>query len=144
MAESTLELGVEASELVPGLPGRNGQTEWPVCVVGFTTACMAVALAIYKAPSGIFGDHKLAYYVSVFVAGVLGLAEVFAAITWMSGPHQAAQHPHGRARRCVLYGSLVPLAFVAGLGGVHLLFKSITSSVTKYVAYCETEEDFVT
>ncbi|KQK15288.1 hypothetical protein BRADI_1g21670v3 [Brachypodium distachyon] len=98
------------------------QPEWQVCVVGFTTACMAVALPIYKAPAGVFGDHKLAYYVSVLSAGALGLAEVFAAVTWMSGAHEA-QHPQGLARRCVLCASFVPLAFVAGLGGLRLLVK---------------------
>ncbi|KQK15290.1 hypothetical protein BRADI_1g21690v3 [Brachypodium distachyon] len=123
MAE--ISLGMEGVEVAPGpawtMDGRRYcQVEWLVCVIGFTTACMAAALAVYKAPAGVFDGHKLAYYVSVLVAGVLGLAEVFAAVTWMSSEGSSVR---SLACRCVLYASFLPLAFVAGLGGLRLLVK---------------------
>jgi hypothetical protein len=119
MAE--LALGVDVGDLAPET-WTKGQwsLEWLVCVVGFTTACMAASLAIYKMPAGIFDGHKFAYYTSVVSAGVVGLAEVFAAVTWMSG---SAGGEIVRAHRCVLCASLVPLAFVAGLGGVRLFVR---------------------
>lgn len=118
-------LNVEVGELDPG-PGMQGHrsVEWLVFAIGFTTACMAVAAALYKAPTGIFDGHKLAYYASVVSAGAAGLAEAVAAMTWMSGSSAGSEHAHGgHARRCVLYASFVPLAFMAGLGGVRILLR---------------------
>ena len=95
-----------------------------VCFIGFTTACMETSVAVYTLPTGIFDDHKLAYYVSVASAGFVGFAEVFAAVTWMSGSAGVGNdHPRSQARRCVLCASLLPLAFLAGLGGVRILVK---------------------
>ncbi|KAF7014837.1 hypothetical protein CFC21_028777 [Triticum aestivum] len=120
-----LALGIEGGELPPG-SGMEGR--WPVerlvCFIGFTTACMATSVAVYTLPTGIFDDHKLAYYVSVASAGFVGFAEVFAAVTWMSGSAGVGDdHPRSQARRCVLCASLLPLAFLAGLGGVRILVK---------------------
>ncbi|KAE8821262.1 hypothetical protein D1007_00647 [Hordeum vulgare] len=111
---------------VDPVPEMNGQrwVEWLIFATGFTTASMAVAAALYKAPAGIFDGHRLAYYASVVSAGAAGLAEAFAAMAWMSGAYASSEHAHrGHARRCVLYASFVPLAFMAGLGGVRILFR---------------------
>ena len=114
-------LNVEVGELDPGpgMQGHHRSVEWLIFAIGFTTACMAVAAALYKAPTGIFDGHKLAYYASVVSAGAAGLAEAVAAMAWMSGALAGSEH----ARRCVLYASFVPLAFMAGLGGVRILLR---------------------
>jgi hypothetical protein len=122
MAELTV--GIESGELAPG-KGVEGRwaVEWLIFLVGFTTACIATASAIYKAPTGIFNDRKCAYYVSLGSAGGVGLAEVSAAVVWMSRS-AGREHAHGSlGRRCVLCASFLPLAFVAGIGGVRMLLK---------------------
>ncbi|KAM3310165.1 hypothetical protein ACQJBY_031075 [Aegilops geniculata] len=93
-----------------------------ICSFGLATAFMSVASAIYKAPAGVFDGHRCAYYVSVVSCGIMGLAEACAAVVWLSS---AADDSWGKrlARRCVLCASLLPLAFMAGLGGVRILVK---------------------
>lgn len=126
MAPELAALDMEGSELPPG-PGMKGW--WPVerlvCFIGFTTACMATSVAVYTLPVGIFDDHKLACYASVASAGFVGLVEMFAAVKWMSGSagHRGDKHPHSQARCCVFCASLLPLAFLVGLGGVRILVK---------------------
>ncbi|KQK15289.1 hypothetical protein BRADI_1g21681v3 [Brachypodium distachyon] len=119
---SEVALNIEAGELTVETRGR-WTVEWLVFVTGFTTACMSVAAAIYKAPAGVFEDHKCAYYVSVVFAGVVGLAEVLAAITWNARSCAHDAHASLVARRGVLCASFVPLVFMAGVGGVGILVR---------------------
>ncbi|KAM3310166.1 hypothetical protein ACQJBY_031076 [Aegilops geniculata] len=120
-------LNVEAGELGDGAAAAKGRrwVEYLVFAVGLATASMSAASAIYKVPAaGVFVGHRRAYYASVVAAGVMGLAEACAAVLWLSagaadGPRQGQRF----ARRCVLCASLLPLVFMAGLGGVRLLIK---------------------
>ncbi|XBH53584.1 hypothetical protein VPH35_076057 [Triticum aestivum] len=126
MGDAALNFHMEAGELTAAA-ARSGRrwVECMVCAVGLLTACMSAASAIYKAPAGIFVGHRWAYYASVVVAGVIGLAEACAAVVWLSdGRRWQEQQPQQRfARRCVLCASLLPLAFMAGIGGVRILVK---------------------
>ncbi|KAI4986866.1 hypothetical protein ZWY2020_019496 [Hordeum vulgare] len=109
------ELAADATE------GRR-LVEHLLCAIGLATACMSVALAIYRAPAGVFDGHGGAYYASVVSAGVVGLAEACAAVVWLSAGADAGPR-QGLLRRCVLCASLLPLAFMSGLGGVRMLAK---------------------
>ncbi|XBI74239.1 hypothetical protein VPH35_067818 [Triticum aestivum] len=128
--DGALSVDVEAGSLAAAAAAAKTGHRWVecmVCTVGLATACMSAASAIYKAPAGIFDGHRCAYYSSVVSAGVIGLAEACAAVMWLSagaaddGPRQG-QQPR-LARRCVLCASFLPLAFMAGLGGVRILVK---------------------
>ncbi|XBI74235.1 hypothetical protein VPH35_067814 [Triticum aestivum] len=125
MGEAALSFDVEAGELAVAARKGRRWVECMVCSVGLLTACMSAASAIYKAPAGIFVGHRCAYYVSVVAAGIFGLAEACAAVVWLSagadGPGQGQQQR--LTRRCVLCASLLPLAFMAGIGGVRILVK---------------------
>ncbi|KAI4998837.1 hypothetical protein ZWY2020_054179 [Hordeum vulgare] len=125
MGEAPLSFEVEAGELAVAARRGCRSVECMVCSVGILTACMSAASAIYKAPAGIFVGHKCAYYVSVVVAGLFGLAEAYAALVWLSaGADDPAQAQRQRvSRRWVLCASLLPLAFMAGIGGVRMLLK---------------------
>ncbi|KAF7076669.1 hypothetical protein CFC21_081283 [Triticum aestivum] len=127
---ASFSLNVQVGEL-PELANLDDATEGRrlvehlVCAIGLATACMSVALAIYKAPAGVFDGHAGAYYASVVSAGVVGLAEACTAVVWLSagadGPRQGQQQRI--LRRCVLCASLLPLAVMSGLGGVRMLVK---------------------
>ncbi|KAI4998838.1 hypothetical protein ZWY2020_054180 [Hordeum vulgare] len=94
MGEAALSFDVEAGELTVAARRGCRSVECMVCSVGFLTACMSAAYAIYKAPAGIFVGHKCAYYASVVVAGLFGLAEACAAVVWLSaGAHDLAAAP---------------------------------------------------
>ncbi|KAF7051855.1 hypothetical protein CFC21_060048 [Triticum aestivum] len=115
---------VEAGEVWAAAAKGRRWVEYLVFAVGLVTASMSVALAIYKVPAGVFVEHRPAYYASVVVAGVIGLAEACTAVLWLSagaadGPPQGQRF----ARRCVMCASLLPLVFMAGLGGVRILVK---------------------
>ncbi|KAE8818520.1 hypothetical protein D1007_03647 [Hordeum vulgare] len=71
---AALSITVESGQLAAAIKGRRW-AESVVYTVGLATACMPVASAMYKAPAGVFGGHKCAYYVSVVSAGAVGLAE---------------------------------------------------------------------
>ncbi|XBI74237.1 hypothetical protein VPH35_067816 [Triticum aestivum] len=125
--DGALSFNVEVGELAEVAMKSGRWMECMVCIIGLTTASISVALAIYKAPAGIFDGHGCAYYSSVVSAGIIGLAEACAAVMWLSAgaaddrPRQG-QQPR-LARRCVLCASFLPLAFMAGLGGVRILVK---------------------
>ncbi|KAF7044624.1 hypothetical protein CFC21_053828 [Triticum aestivum] len=121
-----IDVDVERSDVQPSsaVVATKG-IRWVLCLIcsfGLATAFMSVASAIYKAPAGVFDGHTCAYYVSVITSGIMGLAEACAAVVWLS----SAADDNWRkqlARRCVLCASLLPLAFMAGLGGVRILVK---------------------
>ncbi|KAM3318639.1 hypothetical protein ACQJBY_036040 [Aegilops geniculata] len=118
-------LNVQVGELANLADATEGRrlVEHLVCAIGLATACMSVALAIYKAPAGVFDGHAGAYYASVVSAGVVGLAEACAAAVWLSAGADGPRQGHRLLRRCVLCASLLPLAFMSGLGGVRVLVK---------------------
>ncbi|XBI74236.1 hypothetical protein VPH35_067815 [Triticum aestivum] len=125
--DAALSLNIEAGELAAAAKGRRW-VECLLCTIGLATACMSVASAIYKAPAGIFVGHSCAYYVSIVSAGIVGLAEAYAAVIWLSGadgpPQGEQQQPQRRhVRHYVLCASFLPLVFMAGLGGVRVLVK---------------------
>ena len=129
MADAAPSFNIEAGELAAAAACSKGRrwVECMVCTIGLATATMSAASAIHKPPAGIFSGHSCAYYVSVVSAGVIGLAEASAAAVWLSagaaddGPRQGQQQR--LVRRCVLCASFLPLAFMAGLGGVRILVK---------------------
>ncbi|KAI4998839.1 hypothetical protein ZWY2020_054181 [Hordeum vulgare] len=125
--DGALGINVEAGEVGAAVMRSGRWVECMVCTIGLATASMSAASAIYKAPTGIFAGHGCAYYSSVVSAGVIGLAEACAAAVWLSAGVGMANATDGRrqllARRCVLCASFLPLAFMAGLGGLRLLVK---------------------
>ena len=111
---AALEPGASARKLARGL-------FW----VGFLTLVMDLAATFYRPPAGVFGRHRLAYYLTLGGILAAGAAEVSAAC-WLSRSSVQAQDRRRRATlaRIALCCSLLPLVVVLALGGLSVLVKS--------------------
>ena len=100
-----------------------GQFVQELLGVGSLTLAMAAGTLVYKPPHGLlFQRHVVAYYLTLVVIFLAGVAEVWPAF-WLS---EAAGDGRRRRRRgalgrAVLWASVLPLAAIAGIGGYTVL-----------------------
>ncbi|CAL4958129.1 unnamed protein product [Urochloa decumbens] len=78
-------------------------------LAGLGTASTALTLAVYGTPPGPEGNTS--YYLALSAVFYAGVAEIGAAVWWMSDPTCSRRIAAGRK---LLYASLVPLAAAGG------------------------------
>uniref|UniRef100_I1NK65 Uncharacterized protein n=1 Tax=Oryza glaberrima TaxID=4538 RepID=I1NK65_ORYGL len=90
--------------------------------VGSLTLAMVAGTLVYKPPHGLlFQRNVVAYYLTLVVIFLAGVAEVWTAF-WLS--EAAGDGRRGALGRAVLWASVLPLAAIAGIGGYTVLFHS--------------------
>ena len=99
--------------------GTTGSSRGPLVGGGAAKAAAALVLALHRQPGGMFlrGEAPFyAYYGALVAAALLGALEVAVGF-WVAG------EPERRRGwgRLALWASVIPLVFVAGLGGFAVL-----------------------
>lgn len=91
--------------------------------VGSLTLAMAAGTLVYKPPHDLlFQRHVVAYYLTLVVIFLAGVAEVWTAF-WLSeaAGDGRCRRRRGALGRAVLWASVLPLAAIAGIGGYTVL-----------------------
>ncbi|KAF7020758.1 hypothetical protein CFC21_033813 [Triticum aestivum] len=118
--DHTIQMPPDQVQESASMDQRTQQLARDICKISVPTLVIAIGTALYKSASGVlFLHHPLAYYCGLAAIFVAGVGETLAAY-WLACSRDANGR-HFTIGKAVWWASIVPLIFVLGIGGCHVI-----------------------